>query len=98
MQIDQERVTQLLTAISDPSRLQILFLLGQRGKLNVGEIASTFALSRPTISHHLKILHAARVVQREQIGQEVFYGFARGAVVAELRELTDILEQCQEES
>ena len=53
-------------AISDPTRRQILGIL-RGGRQTVGEIASNFRISRPAISKHLRLLHAAGlVVTRKQ--------------------------------
>ena len=43
-------------ALSDPVRLEILNMLKKNGRMNAGEIADNFELSKATISHHLKIL------------------------------------------
>jgi DNA-binding transcriptional ArsR family regulator len=53
-------------AISDPTRREILGILRGR-RQTVGEIASNFRMSRPAISKHLRLLHAAGlVVTRKQ--------------------------------
>jgi DNA-binding transcriptional ArsR family regulator len=53
-------------AISDPTRREILGIL-RGGRKTVGEIASNFRMSRPAISKHLRLLHAAGlVVSRKQ--------------------------------
>ncbi len=89
-----EVVTRMLDAVGDPNRLEIIFLLGSQGRLNVGEIASRFRISRPSISHHLKVLKDAGVVRGEKVGQEVYYRLDRSRVVAGLRELADAIESC----
>jgi len=50
--LDNDELTRLLEAVSEPVRMQILFLLSEQGQLNVGEIARQFRISRPAISHH----------------------------------------------
>lgn len=82
-------VTRFLTAIGDPIRLQLLYLLGDQGRRNVGEIAANFRLSRPAISHHLKVLKDAGVLDSEKVGQEVYYRLERDRMVASLRALAD---------
>ncbi|RXZ80645.1 transcriptional regulator [Paenibacillaceae bacterium] len=86
---DLKSVTRFLTALGDPVRLQILFLLGEAGRLNVGDIASKFEITRPAISHHLKILRDADIVGSQKVGQEVYYWLARDSVVDNLRSLAD---------
>ncbi len=89
---DFNDITRFLTAMGDPMRLRLLFLLGEQGRRNVGEIASQFSLSRPAISHHLKVLKDAGVVNSEKMGQEVYYWLDRDQVVANLRVLADATE------
>ena len=86
---DTEEVTRFLTAIGDPVRLQLLFLLGNQGERNVGDIAEQFSLSRPAISHHLKVLKHAGVLGSKKVGQEMFYWLQRDEIVARLRALAD---------
>ena len=73
MQLDKEDVIRLFTGVGDPMRLEIIFLLSEHDRLNVGEIAANFHLSRPAISHHLKVLKDARVLKSEKSAQEVYY-------------------------
>jgi len=86
---DLAGITRFLTALGDPVRLQLLYLLGDQGRRNVGAIASHFRLSRPAISHHLKVLKDAGVIESEKSGQEVYYWLVRDHVVASLRALAD---------
>ena len=86
---DLKDTTRFLTAIGEPMRLQLLYLLGHQGRRNVGDIASQFRLSRPAISHHLKVLKDAGVLDSEKVGQEVYYWLARERIVATLRALAD---------
>ncbi|MBQ6385378.1 MAG: winged helix-turn-helix transcriptional regulator [Lachnospiraceae bacterium] len=59
-------------ALSDPSRRQILELLAD-GELTAGEIAEHFAMTKPSISHHLNILKHAELVTAERQGQNIVY-------------------------
>ena len=86
---DLAGITRFLTALGDPVRLQLLYLLGDQGRRNVGTIASHFRLSRPAISHHLKVLKDAGVIESEKSGQEVYYWLVRDHVVASLQALAD---------
>ncbi len=92
--INHETATRLLTALGDPTRQAIILLLGQRGRLNVGEITSHFRISRPAISHHLKILKDAHVVGSEKQGQESYYWLDRDHVVQELQSLVETIANC----
>lgn len=59
-------------ALADPSRRQILTLL-KTNDLTAGEIASHFNMQKPSVSHHLKILKQAELIQDERKGQHIFY-------------------------
>jgi ArsR family transcriptional regulator, arsenate/arsenite/antimonite-responsive transcriptional repressor len=95
--MDQAAITRFLTAMGDEARLQIALLLLDKGPMNVGDIAAQFRLSRPTISHHLKVLKDARIVQSEKRAQEIFYRVDNVYVVGQLRELADLLSDCTPE-
>ena len=56
----------LFQTFSDPVRQDIILLLAEHDTLSVNEIADRSVLSRPAISHHLKILRDNRLVQIEQ--------------------------------
>lgn len=89
-----DKMLQAFSAVTEPTRLQILFLLGEKGRLCVGDIASHFRISRPAVSHHLKILKDNNLVLGEKSGQEVYYSVAISNLVSKLRLLADCLEQC----
>lgn len=61
MSID-EMNTNLLSALSEPSRMQIVELL-RNGPLTVGEIAIDLNIRQPQVSKHLKVLHEAGIVE-----------------------------------
>lgn len=60
------------TALADETRREILALL-RAGSLPAGEIAAAFDLSKPTISHHLKVLEGAELVRSERRGTSIVY-------------------------
>lgn len=59
-------------ALSDATRRDILHML-QKGDLTAGEIANQFAMTKPSISHHLSILKQANLVQDLRQGQNIYY-------------------------
>lgn len=89
-----EQSLEALAAITDPTRLQILLLLGQHGRMRVGDIAEQFEISRPAISHHLKVLKVAGLVKNQREGQEIKYWVDIQDIARELRMLADFLENC----
>ncbi len=83
-----EGIAALLKALADPVRLQLLsmVLAHPGGEACVCDLLPGFELSQPTISHHLKVLHEAGLVDREKRGTWVFYK-ARPAAMAALASL-----------
>jgi DNA-binding transcriptional ArsR family regulator len=91
----QVEVARLLDAAADPIRLNIVFLLAREQRLNVGDIAARFPkISRPAVSHHLRVLKDAGAVVADKVGQEVFYSLDRTQVVDALRQLAAEIEAC----
>lgn len=91
-EFDWGKTVEFLTGIGDPGRLEIIYLLTKQGRLNVGHIAGHFELSRPAISHHLKVLRNARIVESQKVGQEVFYTLNHTSTAAQLRHLAELVE------
>jgi ArsR family transcriptional regulator len=76
MTTDQaEQVSGLLKAIADPVRLRLMSMVlsHEGGEACVCDLTPAFDLSQPTISHHLKVLHEAGLLDREKRGVWVYY-------------------------
>lgn len=93
-----DAMIRLLDGIRDPNRIEIIFLLGKDGPMNVSDIAARFHISRPAISHHLKVLKDAGIVWSEKTGQEVYYRMDRKILVDGLRRFADAVENCCKDS
>lgn len=65
----------MFKAIGDPVRLRLLSLIASHsgGEACVCDISSPFDLSQPTISHHLKVLRSAGILDSERRGSWVYY-------------------------
>ena len=83
----------IFTVLSDENRHKILQLLLENGKMNVNDITEHLHLSRPTVSHHLKIMLQAHAISVEQIGKERFYSIAMADAITQLKQLTDLMEK-----
>ncbi|MBB6628770.1 helix-turn-helix transcriptional regulator [Nocardioides sp. KIGAM211] len=77
-----ERIVPLVKAIADPVRLRLLSLVAahEGGEACVCDLNDAFELSQPTISHHLKVLHEAGLLEREKRGVWVYYRVATAAL------------------
>ncbi|WP_342416575.1 metalloregulator ArsR/SmtB family transcription factor [Paenibacillus sp. FSL R10-2782] len=79
--------------LSEPHRQDILLLLSENGKMTVNAITEHLVLSRPAVSHHLKLLKNAGVVQLEQRGTEHHYFLALDHSIQLLKNLVTTLER-----
>lgn len=79
--------------LSDPHRQDILLLLSEHPRLTVNEITDYSQLSRPAISHHLKLLKDKGLVTVEQQGTLRYYSLALEDSVALLKQLLFIVER-----
>ena len=70
-------MSKVFTALGDEHRQRILLLFEKGEHLNVGQIAEVSTLARSTVSHHLKMLREANVLESEKIGKEVWFWINR---------------------
>ncbi len=76
-------------ALSDPTRREILRLLGAKS-LTVTEIGEHFSISQPAISRHLGVLRSAGLVSAERAGQTVVYSLDTTVFQDVVRALLDL--------
>jgi len=72
---DAEHLAVALKAIADPARLRLLSLIQAQPdhEACVCHLTEPLGLSQPTVSHHLKVLLQAGLVEREQRGSWAFF-------------------------
>jgi ArsR family transcriptional regulator len=68
-------LAQVFRALADPVRLRLVSLIGahQGGEACVCALTEAFDLTQPTISHHLKVLREAGIIDCERRGTWVYY-------------------------
>ncbi|MFF9213884.1 MULTISPECIES: ArsR/SmtB family transcription factor [unclassified Streptomyces] len=76
--LDEDQAAELakiFKALGDPVRLRLLSLIASRagGEVCVCDLTPAFELSQPTISHHLKLLRQAGLIDCERRGTWVYY-------------------------
>ena len=69
---DVSQLADLFRLMGDTSRLRII-LASLHEPISVSNIADKLNLSQSLVSHHLRLLRAARVVRSERRGKQVFY-------------------------
>lgn len=82
------RIAPLFKALGDPIRLRLVALIASRPEVCVCDLTGRFAVSGPTISHHLKVLREAGLISGERRGTWVYYRIDAGA----LRDLGALLQ------
>jgi len=72
---DAEALASAFRAVADPARLRLLSLIAARpgGEACVCHLLEPIGLSQPTVSHHMKLLYEAGLVDRERRGSRVYY-------------------------
>ncbi|MGO8958063.1 MAG: ArsR/SmtB family transcription factor [Streptosporangiaceae bacterium] len=75
-------LAQVFKALGDPVRIRLVSLIGahQGGEVCVCDLTTAFDLTQPTISHHLKVLRQAGIIDSERRGTWVYYRLVPAAL------------------
>jgi ArsR family transcriptional regulator len=81
-QASAERLAAVLKALAEPTRLRLMSLVAAQpdGEACICNLTAPVALSQPTVSHHMKVLVDAGLLEREQRGKWAFYRLVPGAL------------------
>jgi ArsR family transcriptional regulator len=77
---DAERLAGVFKALADPTRVSIVNRLASGEECCVCDLTGAFALSQPTVSHHLRILRDAGLVEAERRGTWAYYRLVPSAI------------------
>ncbi len=83
MNMNENKLSMLLKAVSDVTRRSLLTLLCQQGKTRVTDLARVYDLSLNAVSKHIKVLEKAGLVKRETVGRTHW-------IMADLTQTTEI--------
>ncbi|AYD05141.1 metalloregulator ArsR/SmtB family transcription factor [Neorhizobium sp. NCHU2750] len=86
---DVERASELLSVLSNPKRLEIFELTGQR-EWDVNSLARKLNMSQSSLSQHLKKMRDLKVVSARREAQTVYYSSQNESVATILASLTQI--------
>jgi ArsR family transcriptional regulator len=75
-----EDLAAVFKALSDPTRVAIVNRLGAAPEVCVCDLTAAFELSQPTISHHLRVLREAGLVEAENRGTWAYYRLIPDAI------------------
>src|SRR5690349_4123238 len=70
--MDHEQIERISKALGDQTRLMIFEAIASRGQMNCGEIVALRGVTPATVSHHLKTLADAGLVECRREGQFVY--------------------------
>lgn len=82
----------IFTMLQDESRQQILMLLFDKKEMTVSELTENLELSRPAVSHHLKLLLDAGLVSVKKNGKERIYSLNLQKTIKQLKDLLSSIE------
>ncbi|HVO68572.1 MAG TPA: metalloregulator ArsR/SmtB family transcription factor [Aggregatilineaceae bacterium] len=81
---------QVCTALADPTRIMLFFILAQEPKC-VGDLATELGIPQPSISRHLKILRERSLVKATRKGALVYYSLTDMRVLQALELMRGVL-------
>lgn len=82
-------IAPMFKALGDPVRLRLMSMIASADEACVCDLTEAFDVSAPTISHHLKVLREAGLVDSDRRGTWVYYR-ARPAALTQLGALLDL--------
>ncbi len=83
---------QVFKALADPTRREILRLLGHR-EMTAGELAERFDVTKPSMSHHFTVLKEADLIRSRREGQQIWYSVDTTVVQDVLAWAMDLLQR-----
>jgi ArsR family transcriptional regulator, arsenate/arsenite/antimonite-responsive transcriptional repressor len=91
-----EEVLPLFNALGDEVRQQIILLLSHHIRLSVGELTHKTNLSRPAVSHHIKVLREAGLVVEQKEGTKRYYQPTFSRYIVPMRQLIDCVQDWEQ--
>ncbi len=77
MKTTEDEIVKIAKALSDKTRLRILGEISKRKRMTCGETEKIAGLAQPTVSHHIKILFEAGLLDMEKDGRHVIISVNR---------------------
>lgn len=87
-----EQCIPIFSILQDKKRQEITELLFDNGELSVMEITERISLSRPAVSHHLKLMLGSKIVKVRQEGKERYYSLSLEEPLEKLKNLISSIE------
>jgi ArsR family transcriptional regulator len=81
-------------ALADPTRREILRLLGQ-DEMTAGDLADHFDMTKPSMSHHFSVLKDADLIKSRREGQQIWYSLNTTVIQDVMRWALDLTRKAQ---
>ena len=82
----------IFTMLQDKNRQEILMLLFDHQNMTVSELTDSLSISRPAVSHHMKLLLDSGLVNVTKNGKERIYSLSMDCAVKRLKDLLRSIE------
>lgn len=86
-------MARVFTAMGDEHRQRMLLMFEPGERLNVGQIVEASPLSRSAVSHHLKILREAGVLESHKVGKEVWFWLNKSFLLETFNNVTQYIQE-----
>lgn len=87
-----QQATPIFQALGDSNRQQIIMLLLEHNALNVNQLTERMEISRPAVSHHLKILRQAGLITFQKQANEKLYSLSAREFLTTIQDLMAAIE------
>jgi ArsR family transcriptional regulator len=88
--MDHAKIERISKALSDKTRLRIFVAISSREEMNCGEIVSMRGVTPATVSHHLRVLSEAGLIECRREGQFIYNTIKTKALESYIRALTEL--------
>jgi ArsR family transcriptional regulator, arsenate/arsenite/antimonite-responsive transcriptional repressor len=90
--MNEQDLARVARALADPTRLGILRAIAERGEVCCGDISRTVPVSAATVTHHLRVLSGARLVETRREGQFIRVRPIKDTLAQYCRAVGELLE------
>nr|WP_244934724.1 metalloregulator ArsR/SmtB family transcription factor [Leptospira jelokensis] len=91
--LDSVLDSKFLTALSEPSRIEVLKQVLRYGRADVSELSKHLHFDRSVISRHLSLLQEVGILHREKSGKHVYYQLNPNAAIQKFKFILNHLEE-----
>ncbi len=93
---DVQELADIFRLLGDANRLKIVIACLHE-EISVGDIAEKTDISQPLVSHHLRLLKAARLLRHEKQGKQVFYALSDDHIRCVLEDMLTHINEPKDE-